>query len=194
MKILPRGVPALLTAALASIPILFMDELEVAFEPAFGEGAPAFLALVSFFVLLWLTGATAILATTSREPRRDGLRAGALIFTLMIAILISISRTYGDVIVIVFLLGAMFGSLALGMGALSGLVAERLQSRPRPSQGPGGKAPWIAILAGFVVFATATLFVPRGGGILFPLAIAIILLGVGIYGLAMNPGATKEGS
>jgi hypothetical protein len=178
----PFGVASVAVAGVASLPVWFFDEIEGRLGDAMPEGPRVLLAIVGIFAAVWFLVGGAILALVSPRPDREGLLAGAIVALLMLAILVGDGDLPWQIVLIVW---AIFGSLAVGCGAVAGLFGLRLQGRTR---GPG-RAAAVAALGSAVVIGVVVLsfFPPAGGIALFVLALLGVLAGSGVWWLLRAP-------
>lgn len=194
----PFGLAAVAVALLASLPVLAFDRLEGVLGDLMPEGLQVLLVIVTVFAAVWFVGGSAILALASPRPDREGLLAGGLVALLMLAILV----WEADIPwVIVLLVWVLFGGLAVGCGAVAGLIGLAAQRGSRRGDqgtataagpvrgGGGGRAAAVAAIACAAAIAVAGLFFmgpPSGRPGAFLFAVVALLGGAGAWGLARS--------
>lgn len=177
----PLGVAAVATAAVAFLPVWGFDALEGILGDRFPEGPQVLVMIVGLFAAVWFLVGSAILAFASPDPAREGLLAGGLVALAMLVILVADGDIPWQIVAIVW---AIFGGLAVGCGAVAGVIASRI--RGGPSSGASRRAAGVAAIGcaaviGLLVFM---LFAPPNGGFaIFTLVVVGLLAGVGAWGL-----------
>lgn len=188
----PGGTGALLAAAFAAVPVLRFDDLEAGLGDRIGDGPVVLVAIVALFAAVWLVAGGGALWALARRPQREGVVAGGLVAALMVVLALTWIADDPGLWLILPLVILPLGALAVGLGALAGLLAGAVRD---PSGAPRARraAAWTAIAAGLVFFA-GTLPFALGGVTEFTvgaLAFASLLVLGGVLGLAGRRGAPQ---
>jgi hypothetical protein len=185
----PFGVPAVAVALVATVPVWLFDRLEGALGDLMPEGPGVLMAIVGAFALVWFVAGSAILARFSARPDREGLLAGALVALLMLVLLLGDLDLQWQIVAIVWVL---FGSLAVGCGAVAGLIGARLQRGPTRSAGRAAAIVAIACAAA-ILFASQFFFGGPSGSVgLFVLVVVAGLGGTGVWWLMRSRQAGSK--